>query len=327
MGTSNRFVTFVRVAVGLLAFFAASHFILTRIHEEPYFSLRSKKKPQISLPVQAWVERISRYRPQAKPKTELAPKAAKKPAEQPQRRSVPPAPAPVVLPVTPVPRPASARTPRIAIVIDDWGYSMRNVEAARSIGLPLTIAVLPNLRYSFTVAQALHERGHEIILHLPMEPQGATPRERDTVLTGHTPDELRRIVAQGLESVTYARGVSNHTGSRATEDEATMRMLLGELRARSLYFLDSYVTVNSLGASLAASIGLPHARRDIFLDNTDDPEYIREQLARLKQKADEQGYAVGIGHDRSTTLAVLGQAMPEMEKEGYEFVYVSDVLN
>ncbi|MCG8430817.1 MAG: divergent polysaccharide deacetylase family protein, partial [Candidatus Omnitrophica bacterium] len=107
--------------------------------------------------------------------------------------------------------------PRIAIVIDDWGYSVHNLELARSLPCPVTIAVLPNLRFSLTVAQALDAGGHEVILHLPMEARGENaPREKNTVLVGMEDEDVRGIVSDGLASVAYARGVSNHTGSRAT---------------------------------------------------------------------------------------------------------------
>lgn len=60
---------------------------------------------------------------------------------------------------------------RIAIVIDDWGYNLNNLEIAEGIKQPLTCAILPNLNNSLLVAQKLNNLGFEIILHLPMEPK------------------------------------------------------------------------------------------------------------------------------------------------------------
>jgi polysaccharide deacetylase 2 family uncharacterized protein YibQ len=42
--------------------------------------------------------------------------------------------------------------------------------------------------------------------------------------------------------------------------------------------------------------------------------------------ADEKGWAIGIGHDRRNTLEVLKEEMPKLEKEGYKFVYVSELV-
>lgn len=303
MAIIRRFSIFLKAVLGFLVFFAAAHFILTRIHREPFFSFNVKRKLALTLPALP------------KPKQMRAHTTAPAPRRQAAR-------------VKGQPRilPRAVEHPRIAIVLDDWGYSTRNVELARSIEQPLTIAVLPNLRYSFTVSRVLYEGGHEIILHLPMEAQGALPQEEDTLLVAHNAAQVRSIMNRGLESVRYALGVSNHTGSRATEDRSTMTIVLGELKKRGLYFLDSYVTGDSKGAEVSRSIGLRYAQRDIFLDNTDDAAYIRTQILKLKDKADLQGEAIGIGHDRRTTLEVLREMMPQLESQGYEFVFVSDLL-
>jgi len=71
---------------------------------------------------------------------------------------------------------------------------------------------------------------------------------------------------------------------------------------------------------------VPYAKRDIFLDNIEDTPYIKDQLNKLKAKARMYGYAIGIGHDRPVTLAVLKEAIPQLKKEGYKFVFVSELV-
>jgi polysaccharide deacetylase 2 family uncharacterized protein YibQ len=105
-----------------------------------------------------------------------------------------------------------------------------------------------------------------------------------------------------------------------------MSTVLKTLRRKNLYFLDSYVIGDSVCADLAKEYRVPFVRRDVFLDNDSQPDYIRAQLARLKSLADEKGWAIGIGHDRRNTLEVLKEEMPKLEKEGYKFVYVSELV-
>ncbi len=93
-----------------------------------------------------------------------------------------------------------------------------------------------------------------------------------------------------------------------------------------MYFLDSFVSSASVCANLAKEIVVGFARRDVFLDNVLDREYIKSQISKLKAKAATRGYAIGIGHDRRVTLEVLAEVMPEIEKEGYKFVFVSDLV-
>jgi len=214
---------------------------------------------------------------------------------------------------------------RVAIVIDDMGYSRNNLEIIKSIKYPITFSILPSLTYSQSVVEELNSRGFEIILHLPMEPHEKTNLENNTVLTSMTPDQIRQIVDNDLNNIPYLKGISNHMGSRATEDTRTMGIIFSELKKRRLYFLDSFVTGKSVAAFLAGKMHIKFTRRDIFLDNSADPRYIKQQLNLLIKKARQKGQAIGIGHDRKHTLEVLNEMMPELARQGYKFVFVSEL--
>ena len=214
----------------------------------------------------------------------------------------------------------------IAIVIDDWGYNLNNLYFLDEIKYPLTVSILPNLGYSKIIASALKKQGAEIILHLPLEPHEKFRLEQNTILTSMDEETIRNIVTQDLDDIHYAGGVSNHMGSKATEDRRTMGIIFRELKKRNLFFLDSLVSARSICFSLAKSMHLGFARRDIFLDNKEEAGYIRGQLHKLKARARVYGRAIGIGHDHKITLEVLKEVMPELEKEGYQFVFVSELV-
>lgn len=215
---------------------------------------------------------------------------------------------------------------KIAICIDDWGYHQHTLEIVSQIKYPLTIAVLPNLNYSSEIAKILNNLGFEIILHLPMEPYEKYRLEKDTVLSSMDEPAIIAVLNKDLADVGYAKGVSNHMGSKLTSDLRAMGIIFKELKKRHLYFLDSVVTAKSLCFRLARKMKLKFAQRDIFLDNQEEPEYIRMQINRLKTKARIFGQAIGICHDRSVTLEVLKEIIPELEKEGYKFVFVSELV-
>jgi hypothetical protein len=217
---------------------------------------------------------------------------------------------------------------RIAIVLDDWGYNLNNLALFSQIKYPLTVSVLPSLSYSKTVATQLHQKGCQIILHLPMEPEARQKfrLEKNTILASMDEAAIRNIIALDLANVPYVEGVSNHMGSKATGDNGTMTLVFRELKKRHLYFLDSFAAPESVCLDLAHKMHLAFARRDVFLDNRDDPEYIKGQIYKLKTRARVYGQAIGIGHDRRTTLEVLREMMPGLAKEGYKFVFVSEVV-
>lgn len=221
--------------------------------------------------------------------------------------------------------PPRAYLGKIAIVLDDWGYSLSNTALINQIKYPLTIAVLPGLAYSKKISRDLNSRGFEIILHLPMEPKEKSALEKDTIRTSMQEKEIREIIIKDLSSVGNVKGVSNHMGSMATSDLNTMSAVFKELKKRNLFFLDSYVVASSKCQEAAERYGLRFARRDIFLDNNNELGYIKQQIQILKAKAKRNGYAIGIGHDRKNTLRALKEEMPRLEKEGYQFVFVSEL--
>lgn len=224
------------------------------------------------------------------------------------------------------PLPAAVKA-KIAIVLDDWGYNQDNFVLLKEIPYPLTLSVLPNLPFSKSIGVYGHSLGKEIILHLPMEPHENLRLEKNTIAVSMDSRSIEEIIAADLNSIPYVKGVSNHMGSKAVEDKNTIQAVFKEIKKRKLFFIDSYVSLNSVCSENALSLRLPFAKRDIFIDNDSDPALIRRQLYKLKIKALKQGSAVGIGHDRKNTLLVLREVMPEMEREGYKFVFASDLVH
>jgi len=190
---------------------------------------------------------------------------------------------------------------------------------------PLTCAVLPGLKNSDLVMRKLNGLGFEIILHLPMQPKQKYNLEKDTITVNMDGRQISDILDRDLASISLAKGISNHMGSRITEDSRSSAIILAEIKRRNLYFFDSFVTNKSACPLLAKKIRVRFAKRDVFLDNHNDFKYIQEQLEKLKRLAAKRGLAIGIGHDRKNTLLVLKQMLPQMEKEGYEFVFLSQV--
>ncbi|MFA5092977.1 MAG: divergent polysaccharide deacetylase family protein [Candidatus Omnitrophota bacterium] len=213
----------------------------------------------------------------------------------------------------------------IAIVIDDWGYHLNNLSTLKEIKVPLTCAVLPNLKYSNLVANKLNSLGYEIILHLPMQPKEKYALENNTITLNMNEKQVQAIFIKDLSSVKFAKGVNNHMGSAITENIKMTTLVLTQIKKHNLYFLDSFVTAKSVCKEVATSLKIKFAKRDVFLDNSDDPLYIKNQLKKLKNLAKKNGVAIGIGHDRKNTLLVLKQMLPLMKEEGYRFVFVSQV--
>ena len=61
----------------------------------------------------------------------------------------------------------------LALIVDDAGYSLEDLQAFLDLPMPLTVAVLPNLPHSTRGGPArARRRARTCILHCPMEPVG-----------------------------------------------------------------------------------------------------------------------------------------------------------
>ena len=236
------------------------------------------------------------------------------------------------LPVEPetyeyVPKVPEKKYPLIAVVLDDFGYSAKNLEPLKKIGAPVTLAVLPGLPYSARVSDFSRKNGMEAILHLPMEPEKVTGSlEKDTIMTGMDAAKIKSIMRRDLSSVPGASGVSNHMGSKATGDRKVMEEIVSVLKDDDLFFLDSMTTGRSVAGEAASEKGVPYIRRDIFIDNKLDVGYIELQMEEAADMALKKGSAVAIGHDRAETVEALSRAVPAAEKRGIKFVTLSELI-
>ncbi len=221
---------------------------------------------------------------------------------------------------------APTRHGRLAIVLDDWGYSQQLVPQVLQLPGPVTLAILPHRPYSAAIAKAVRGSSCEAILHMPMESNNAHSAREPHVLTPPmSAAQVRQSFDQALATVPRAVGVSNHQGSRATEDPVLMRLVLEDLHRRHLLFLDSVSTPKSVCRDVARQVKVPFARRAVFLDNEETPAAIRRQLLRAASIAQRTGQAVAIGHDKRVTLQVLQELMPQLAQQGIEFVRISEV--
>lgn len=217
--------------------------------------------------------------------------------------------------------------PMIAVVIDDMGVDHRRSIRALTLPGPMTMAFLPYARDLPRMTRAARAVGHELLLHMPMQPLSAGENPGpDAIVTGLDPAELRRRADAMLDSFNGYVGVNNHMGSKFTQDAAGMRIVLEDIHARGLLFLDSRTIAGTAGPSIARALGMPYAERDVFLDNDASTGNVRAQLAEVEAVARRQGYAIAIGHPHDGTVEALAQWLPDIEARGFVLVPVSAIV-
>ncbi len=217
--------------------------------------------------------------------------------------------------------------PKIAIVIDDLGDN--SIIARKIIALPakLTLGILPKTPHSNLIAKLAYEKGHEIILHLPMEaytrPDLLGPGALYSNMDYST---FQKVLRDDISSIPYISGFNNHMGSLLTEDSEKMEWVMEEITNHSLYFLDSKTSEQSIAENIAIKKGIPSISRDVFLDHSTSTNDMMLQLKHLKFIAKRNGQAVLICHPYPETLIFLKNTLKTLSYE-YKLVTLSQLLN
>lgn len=226
-----------------------------------------------------------------------------------------------------VPAVAQDGRARVAIIIDDMGLDRGRSEHAIALPGPLTLSFLAYARDLPQQAALAHRAGHELMVHVPMEPMGrmlvADPNQLDVAMSR---EEVLTRLRWDLSRFEGYVGINNHMGSRFTADAPAMRPVLEELKARGLLFIDSRTTPSTAGAEIARELGVPHASRDVFLDYEVSIAAVEAQLAELERVARRNGSAIAIGHPHDQTLEVLQRWLRELPQKGLALVPVSAIV-
>lgn len=234
------------------------------------------------------------------------------------------APAKAAPAAAPKPNTPAAVKGKLAVVIDDAGRDLESQHVYESLGIPLTLAVMPNQVHTRDAALSWHAHGLPVILHQPMESVSGIGMESKVILTSMGDEEIRSLLKSSLSQVPEAVGINNHQGSKATTDRHTMDVVMNELHHRHLFFFDSR-TNSTTAADAAASYGVPYVRNDLFVDNEADVAAISAMIREAAKRAQKYGTYVIIGHCRPKTAEAFRQMVPQLEKEGIQFVYVSSL--
>ncbi|MCQ6276930.1 divergent polysaccharide deacetylase family protein [Bacillus sp. V3B] len=196
----------------------------------------------------------------------------------------------------------------LAIVIDDFGNDMKGTEEMLDLPIPITAAIMPFLSTTERDAKLAHEKGHEVIVHLPMEPKKGKKSwlGPGAITTDLSDKEIREQVEKAIEAVPFAVGMNHHMGSKATEDERVMRIVLEVCKEKGLYYLDSRTTGNSVIGKIADELSVPHLENNMFFDHIYSQEHINKQATLLMKQLNDTEQLIAIGHVGITGDKVVG---------------------
>jgi uncharacterized protein len=219
---------------------------------------------------------------------------------------------------------------QVAIVIDDFGNNMTGTAEMMALNIQFTAAVMPFLPTTHRDAEWAHSLGHNVLVHLPMEPiHGKSSWMGPGAITTSLSDaEIRKRVNAAIDDVPHAVGMNNHMGSKATADPRVMQVVLEVCRERGLFFLDSRTNHKSVVSKLSNQIGVRSLNNQIFLDETYTVQHIHKQISQMNTHLLKNDECIVIGHvgpPGKKTAEALNQISHQMTNHA-EFISLLQML-
>lgn len=218
----------------------------------------------------------------------------------------------------------------LAIVIDDLGNNMKGTDEILNLPIPLTVAIMPFMPTTKKDAELAHKNGHEVIVHMPMEPQrGKKSWLGPGAITSDLSDEeVRQRVLDAFTDVPHAVGMNNHMGSKITEDERIMKIVLEVCQENGKFYLDSKTSSKSVVKKLANEMNIPYLENNLFFDEVYSVSHIKNQAKLLARNITffDQFIAIGhVGTSGEMIYEVLNEYIPAY-KEVANFVTLTELV-
>ena len=215
--------------------------------------------------------------------------------------------------------PAGSRA-KLAIIIDDVGTD----EQAQKIAA-LPVRVTPSIfppEYQRKDTRSLARGFEHYAIHLPMEASSAKNNSA-TLRASDNYEKLRGVIAKLRADFPNAKFINNHTGSKFTADERAMQNLLRAMNEHGFLFIDSRTSPATKAKAAMNGLGMRYVHRDVFLDNQNSVAAVRKKLREAVALAKKQGYAIAIGHPKSSTLRALANSADILGE--VDLVYLDEI--
>ncbi len=185
---------------------------------------------------------------------------------------------------------------RIAIVVGGLGAgATATANALAKLPGAVSLAFTPYGSDLETQTAQARDKGHEILLQVPMEPGDYPDNDPgpQTLLTSlsaeQNVDRLHWLFSRFQGYV----GVVNVMGAGFTSSEKALAPVLGDVAKRGLIYVDDGLSPHSQAGQIASVNKLPYAKADVAIDAVPSATEIDNALKRLETIARSGAVAVG----------------------------------
>ncbi|MCR8698989.1 divergent polysaccharide deacetylase family protein [Campylobacter ureolyticus] len=213
------------------------------------------------------------------------------------------------------------KIPKLVIIIDDVA-SYNHINEIKKINLKLTPSLMP-ASSDFPNTPKIAKNLDFYMIHLPLEALKYNSNSIKTLKVNDSFEEISKEIYKIRKDFPNAKFINNHTGSKFTSNLNAVKRLSDAMDKYGFILVDSKTIADSKIKEVLKSKHQKYIFRDVFLDNTQNPNDIKNELKKAVQIAKERGFAIAIAHPKKQTLKVLKNS-GEILKD-VEVVYLRDI--
>lgn len=216
--------------------------------------------------------------------------------------------------------------PKVAIVVTTLGISENATKSAvETLPGSFTFSFAPFAKNLAAWIDKSRAAGHEVLIDLPMEPLDFPQSDPGphTLLTSVPIDQNLRQLGWVLSRATGYIGVSTYMGSNLTSKPRVLSPILTEIKSRGLMLVDTREAPVDVAKDIAKEIDLALASSNLMIDKILSAKSIDDQLAKLEERARNDGAAMGVARPYPVTLTRLKEWSDTLAKKGIALAPVS----
>ncbi len=224
------------------------------------------------------------------------------------------------------PAPKFDGRPRIAIMITGLGVHQQATQnAINNLPGEVTLAFSPYGNGLQDWINRARDKGHEIILQMPMEPfdyPDNDPGPSTLLVDADIAMNMSRY-KWVLSRITGYIGITNFMGAKFTSKEKAITPILKDLKSRGLYYIENGILNRSKTKQISNEMGLGFSDADVIIDSKQTVEDIENSLEKVENIAATTGMAFAIGSNLPVTIEHLERWTKSLEAKGYQLVPLS----
>jgi polysaccharide deacetylase 2 family uncharacterized protein YibQ len=220
---------------------------------------------------------------------------------------------------------SAGKEARVAILLRGVGRNERDGAAAiAKLPSAVSLGFLPNSATAQRFATQARDKGHEIIIQIPLEPTDYPTSDPgpDAMMTSLTPEENAARLDTVLTRFQGYTGVTNYMGGKMLQSKTALKPLLEDIKGRGLVYVGESNNSSTAVRQLAGEISLRYGGSQVLIDANSSPDAIDKALQRLVDLARQQGSAIGMGTAKGVTIEQVERWSQKLAAQGITLVPV-----